>query len=86
MYVELTQPPTLQPLHGPQWEVWVACGSLKGGRADWLVEKCVELGAATLVPLLTARSPTCSGGDGARLLFVCLFVCCVHELLVVSRD
>lgn len=65
VYVELTQPPTVQPRAGTQWEVWVACGSLKGGRADWLVEKCVELGAATLVPLLTARSPTCSGGDGA---------------------
>lgn len=65
VFVELTQPPVVQPVVGPQWEVWVACGSLKGGRADWLVEKCVELGAASLVPLLTERSPTCSGGDGA---------------------
>ena len=69
VYVELTQAPTLQQPQGPQWEVWVACGSLKGGRADWLVEKCVELGAATLVPLLTARSPTCSGGDGASACY-----------------
>jgi len=35
-----------------------ACGSLKGGRADWLVEKCTELGAWSLCPILTARSPS----------------------------
>ncbi|GAQ90090.1 ribosomal RNA small subunit methyltransferase [Klebsormidium nitens] len=40
------------------WEVVVACGSLKGGRADWLVEKCTELGASALQPLLTERSPS----------------------------
>ena len=28
------------PFAGPRWDVAVACGSLKGGRADWLVEKC----------------------------------------------
>eukprot|EP00854_Cymbomonas_tetramitiformis_P013454 gene13455-15900_t len=34
---------------------WVvaACGTLKGGRADWLVEKCTELGAVSFIPLLT---------------------------------
>ena len=43
--------------------VVVACGGLKGGRADWLVEKCAELGAASLVPLLTERSPTVGGAE-----------------------
>jgi 16S rRNA (uracil1498-N3)-methyltransferase len=47
-----------------QWEVALACGSLKGGRADWVVEKCAELGAAALVPLLTQRSPAVGGGRG----------------------
>ena len=42
-----------------------ACGSLKGGRADWLVEKCVELGAAAFVPLLTERSPVIGSAGGS---------------------
>jgi 16S rRNA (uracil1498-N3)-methyltransferase len=42
---------------GPKWEVLAACFSLKGGRADWLVEKCTELGAWGLRPMLTIRSP-----------------------------
>ncbi|KAJ7569553.1 hypothetical protein O6H91_01G083600 [Diphasiastrum complanatum] len=41
---------------GPSWHVAAAFGSLKGGRGDWLVEKCTELGATTLTPLLTHRS------------------------------
>lgn len=59
------------PRSGWQWEVAAACGSLKGGRADWLVEKCVELGADAFVPLLTQRSPiigsssSSGGGDGS---------------------
>lgn len=44
------------PLTGPNWHVAAAFGNLKGGRADWLVEKCTELGAQTLTPLLTQRS------------------------------
>ena len=51
------------PFAGPRWHVVVACGGLKGGRADWLVEKCAELGAASLVPLLTERSPTVGGAE-----------------------
>ena len=35
-------------------------GSLKGGRADWLVEKCIELGASSVTPLLTEHSPSIS--------------------------
>jgi len=46
-----------------EWTVAVACGSLKGGRGDWLVEKAAELGAAKLLPLLTTRSPTIAGSD-----------------------
>lgn len=43
-----------------QWHVFAACGTLKGGRADWLVEKCTELGASSVTPLLTERCPTIS--------------------------
>jgi 16S rRNA (uracil1498-N3)-methyltransferase len=39
-------------------ELW--CGEPEGERADWLVEKLAELGAAALVPLRTKR------GDWAR--------------------
>lgn len=46
------------PRTGPNWHVAAAFGNLKGGRADWLVEKCTELGAQTLTPLLTQRSAT----------------------------
>ncbi|KAI3438675.1 hypothetical protein D9Q98_001096 [Chlorella vulgaris] len=63
--------PLLVPRTGWQWEVACACGSLKGGRSDWLVEKCAELGAAAFVPLLTQRSPNIGsadpgGGDGGK--------------------
>jgi 16S rRNA (uracil1498-N3)-methyltransferase len=53
------------PFAGPKWDVAVACGSLKGGRADWLVEKCSELGAASLVPLLTERSGSVGGSSSS---------------------
>ncbi|XP_022148692.1 uncharacterized protein LOC111017293 isoform X2 [Momordica charantia] len=43
-----------------QWHVFAACGTLKGGRADWLVEKCTELGASSVTPLITERCPTIS--------------------------
>ena len=45
------------PWQGPKWELAVACGSLQSGRADWLVEKCTELGACSFRPVLTQRSP-----------------------------
>ncbi|ACO70233.1 predicted protein [Micromonas commoda] len=54
------------PFAGPKWDVAVACGSLKGGRADWLVEKCSELGASSLVPLLTERSGSVGGSSEGR--------------------
>jgi 16S rRNA (uracil1498-N3)-methyltransferase len=37
-------------------ELVVACGAPEGERADWLVEKLAELGAATLVPLQCERA------------------------------
>jgi 16S rRNA (uracil1498-N3)-methyltransferase len=54
------------PFGGPEWHLVVACGGLKGGRADWLVEKSAELGAASLVPLKTERSPTVGADRGDR--------------------
>ena len=42
---------------GCKWELAVACGSLQSSRADWLVEKCTELGAWSFRPILTDRSP-----------------------------
>ena len=57
--VRLLASPRSEPQEqGLQWTVAVACGSLKGGRADWLVEKCTELNAYALQPLLTERSPS----------------------------
>ena len=38
-----------------RFHVGVACGSLKGSRGDWLVEKCAEIGARRLTPLVTVR-------------------------------
>jgi 16S rRNA (uracil1498-N3)-methyltransferase len=43
------------PWTGPRWDVAVACVGLTQ-RADWTVEKCAELGVASLIPLLTERS------------------------------
>jgi len=50
---------------GPRLEVVVAGGTLKGSRGDWLVEKCCELGAVALQPLVTARSPSIGKDKGA---------------------
>ncbi|XP_039137385.1 LOW QUALITY PROTEIN: ribosomal RNA small subunit methyltransferase E-like [Dioscorea cayenensis subsp. rotundata] len=55
------------PLKGVQWHVYAAFGTLKGGRADWLVEKCTELGASSVTPLLTERSPSISENRVDRL-------------------
>ncbi|KAH9297340.1 hypothetical protein KI387_029022, partial [Taxus chinensis] len=53
--VAVEEPVILTP-SGTQWHVAAAFGTLKGGRADWLIEKCTELGARTVTPLLTERS------------------------------
>ncbi|KAJ1397277.1 hypothetical protein SESBI_31870 [Sesbania bispinosa] len=57
----------LIPPQNTQWHVYSGFGTLKGGRADWLVEKCTELGANSVTPLLTERSPSISEGRVDRL-------------------
>nr|VDD60154.1 unnamed protein product [Brassica oleracea] len=52
---------------GIQWQVFAAFGTLKGGRADWLIEKCTELGASSVTPLLTERSSIISDNRVDRL-------------------
>ena len=42
------------PWQGPRWDIAVACTGMTQ-RADWAVEKCAELGLASLIPLLTER-------------------------------
>jgi 16S rRNA (uracil1498-N3)-methyltransferase len=37
-------------------DVWLAFAPVKRARTDWLVEKATELGAARLIPVLTART------------------------------
>lgn len=54
------------PWRGSRWVVAVACTTLKGGRAEWLVEKLTELGAFMMVPLVTQRSQV---GRGACVCF-----------------
>ncbi|KAJ7946182.1 ribosomal RNA small subunit methyltransferase E [Quillaja saponaria] len=62
----------LIPPQSTQWHVFAGFGTLKGGRADWLVEKCTELGASTVSPLLTERSPSISESRMDRLQRVIL--------------
>ncbi|KAL1534490.1 16S rRNA (uracil(1498)-N(3))-methyltransferase [Salvia divinorum] len=63
---KLVSPPTTQ------WHVFAAFSTLKGGRADWLVEKCTELGASSVTPLLTVRSQSISENRADRLQRVVL--------------
>ncbi|XP_041010669.1 ribosomal RNA small subunit methyltransferase E isoform X1 [Juglans microcarpa x Juglans regia] len=64
--------PKLVPTPGAYWHVFAAFGTLKGGRADWLVEKCTELGASSVTPLLTERSSSISENRVDRLQRVVL--------------
>ncbi|XP_028767217.1 uncharacterized protein LOC114724928 [Neltuma alba] len=59
--------PKLIPPQNAQWHVFAGFGTLKGGRADWLVEKCAELGASSVTPLLTERCPSISENRVDRL-------------------
>ncbi|XVF67417.1 hypothetical protein PTKIN_Ptkin10aG0119300 [Pterospermum kingtungense] len=70
-FVALEDPKLVLP-QTPQWHVFAAFGSLKGGRADWLVEKCTELGASSVTPLLTERSSNISDNRVERLQRVIL--------------
>ncbi|CAA6653474.1 unnamed protein product [Spirodela intermedia] len=45
---------------------------LKGGRGDWLVEKCTELGARSITPLLAERSSSITENRVDRLQRVVL--------------
>lgn len=54
--VHALEAPVQHPWVGPRWVLAVGCTTLKGSRADWLVEKATELGAAEIVPLVTQRS------------------------------
>jgi 16S rRNA U1498 N3-methylase RsmE len=56
------------PKTTPQLDLIVACGMLKGGRSDWLVEKAVELGASTLTPLSTQRAPNLGASNSSGRL------------------
>ncbi|KAI9402588.1 hypothetical protein POPTR_001G290100v4 [Populus trichocarpa] len=58
-FVALEDPKLVPPL-STKWHVYAAFGTLKGDRADWLLEKCTELGAHSVTPLLTERSPSIS--------------------------
>ncbi|PWA91674.1 methyltransferase [Artemisia annua] len=64
--------PKLVSTNITQWHVFAAFGTLKGGRSDWLIEKCTELGASSVTPLLTARSPSISENRVDRLQRVIL--------------
>ncbi|AQK39554.1 2-oxoglutarate dehydrogenase E1 component, partial [Zea mays] len=41
--------------------------TLKGGRADWLIEKCIELGASSVTPVLTEQCHTIAENRVDRL-------------------
>jgi 16S rRNA (uracil1498-N3)-methyltransferase len=40
----------------PDPDVWLVFAPIKRARLDWMVEKATELGAAALVPVMTART------------------------------
>ncbi|CAN6322740.1 unnamed protein product [Urochloa humidicola] len=65
--VELLEDSRLIAPQGIQWHVYAAFGTLKGGRADWLIEKCTELGACSVTPLLTERCHTIAENRVDRL-------------------
>lgn len=78
--------PKLVPPQTTYWHVFAAFGTLKGGRADWLVQKCTELGAGSVTPLLTERSPSISENRVDRLqrvVFAATKQCQrLHELIL----
>ncbi|KAJ4824330.1 hypothetical protein Tsubulata_004291 [Turnera subulata] len=70
-FLALEDPRLVLP-QSTKWHVIAAFGTLKGGRADWLVEKCTELGAHSVTPLLSERSPSISENRVDRLRRVVL--------------
>ncbi|KAG7600019.1 Ribosomal RNA small subunit methyltransferase E [Arabidopsis suecica] len=65
-FIAQEDPKVILP-QGMQWQMFAAFGTLKGGRADWLIEKCTELGASSVTPLLTERSSIISENRVDRL-------------------
>jgi len=51
----------------PKIEVIVACALAKGSRWDWMIEKCVELGAAKIWPVIFERSVVKAAGEAGQL-------------------
>lgn len=49
----------------PPYRLTLAQGIASGDKMDWLIEKAVELGASTFVPLTTTRSVVRLNGDRA---------------------
>ncbi|KAL0422512.1 UNVERIFIED_CONTAM: Ribosomal RNA small subunit methyltransferase E [Sesamum latifolium] len=70
-FIALENPKLVSP-KTTQWHIFAAFSTLKGGRADWLVEKCTELGASSVTPLLTERSQSISENRVDRLQRVVL--------------
>ncbi|KAL0365286.1 UNVERIFIED_CONTAM: Ribosomal RNA small subunit methyltransferase E [Sesamum angustifolium] len=70
-FMALENPKLISP-KTTQWHIFAAFSTLKGGRADWLVEKCTELGASSVTPLLTERSQSISENRVDRLQRVIL--------------
>lgn len=60
--IEASHTPSQSPWFGPRWEVAAGFGLLKGSRADWLVEKCSELGAHSVRPLVSQRVHAAGAG------------------------
>lgn len=84
--VALEEPLLLTPT-GVQWHVFAAFGTLKGGRADWLIEKCTELGASSVTPLLTERSKLISEnrvGRWQRVMLAAIKQCQRFHQMVVN--
>ena len=48
-------------------DVVVACALAKGARWNWLLEKCVELGAANIWPVIFERSVVIGSGSAEQL-------------------
>lgn len=50
----------------PPYRLTLAQGVAGGDKMDWLIEKAVELGASSVVPLMTARSVVRLAGERAQ--------------------
>ncbi len=60
---------------GPLREVTIGVALPKGDRQRWLIEKCTELGASRIVPLITERSVAAPKDAGGKLLRYAIEAC-----------